>query len=323
MIQNYYKIIEFTNDGVVRCIELNLTFPTCTAAGKYFNVSHSAISAYCRSKTKKLKDILLNIQINNYYDGSDILTEHNKSSDYYRISPSSVAKFFSHPRQWWGETVLKESGFEGSSSTILGTIVHHCANLAANKQPITSVAASVADYLDRQTIEFDAELVSSLWQDMSNTLITEYVNKTKFHSTEQFIYQQILPGIYAAGTYDALRPLGNGTYSVVDYKTAAIKPSGLPYHYRMQAHVYAYILTKNGLPVSQIELQYVTQPTKTLPCRHFSFIEPFTQDDFDKIESQLTTIAKSLELYKTQPELLWALAQDYRLKQKIHRLFKD
>lgn len=39
----------------VRCIELNLTFPTCTAAGKYFNVSHSAISACCRGKAKKIK----------------------------------------------------------------------------------------------------------------------------------------------------------------------------------------------------------------------------------------------------------------------------
>ena len=47
-------------------------------------------------------------------------------------------------------------------------------------------------------------------------------------------------------------------------------------------------------------------------------------DDFDKIESQLTTIAKSLELYKTQPELLWALAQDIRLAPKPKpRLFKN
>lgn len=262
--------------------------------------------------------------ISSYNDGSDILTAHNGSSNYFRISPSSVAKFFSSPRQWWGETVLNEQGFEGSSSTILGTVVHHCANLAANRLSTTTLAGDVTAYLDQQTIDFDRELVESLWQDMSNVLISEYVNKKKFHSTEQFIYQQILPGIYAAGTYDALRPLGNGTYSIVDYKTSATKPSGLPYHYRMQAHVYAYILTKNGLPVSQIELQYVTQPTKTLPCRHFDFIEPFTSDDFAKIESQLLTIAHSLQLYREQPDLLWALSQDCRLKPKPPRqLFKD
>lgn len=255
-------------------------------------------------------------KISSYYDGSDVLTTHNKSSDYCRISPSGISKFFSQPRQWWGETVLKEPGFEGSSSTILGTIVHHCANLAANKQPLTGMSSQVLDYFDAQTIEFDRELVQSLWQDMANLLISEYVSKKKFHSTEQFIYHPILPGIYAAGTYDALRALGDGTYSVVDYKTASTKPSGIPYHYRLQAHVYAYILTKNGLPVSQIELQYVTQPTKTLPSRHFPMIEPFTQEDFTKIEAQLLTVAHSLQLYKTQPDLLWALAQDYRLKGK-------
>lgn len=264
------------------------------------------------------------MSISSYYDGSDILTTHNGSSDYYRISPSSVAKFFSSPRQWWGETVLNEPRFEGSTSTILGTITHHCANLAANKLPTNTLASDVLDYYNIQTIDFDRELVESLWRDMANTLISEYVNKKRFHSTEQFIYRQLLPGIYAAGTYDALRPLGNGTYSVVDYKTAATKPSALPYHYRMQAHVYAYILTKNGLPVSQIELQYVTQPTKTLPCRHFEFIEPFTSDDFAKIESQLLTIAHSLQLYREQPDLLWALSQDYRLKPPPQRkLFKD
>lgn len=264
------------------------------------------------------------MSISSYYDGADQLTAHNKSSNYYRISPSGASKFFSQPRQWWGETVLKEPGFEGSSNTVLGTVVHHCANLAANRHTVSSLGTDVLAYIESQSIEVDKELIESLWRDMANTLITEYVNKKKFHSTEQFMFTQLLPGIYAAGTYDALRPLGNGTYSVVDYKTAATKPSGIPYNYRMQAHVYAYILTKNGLPISQIELQYVTQPTKTLPCRHFEFIEQFTQEDFVKIESQLFTIAHSLQLYKEQPELLWALAQDYRLRLPDKPLlFKD
>lgn len=259
-----------------------------------------------------------------YYDGADLITAHNNSPDYYRISPSGISKFFSQPRQWWGETVLKEPGFQGSSSTVLGTVVHHCANLAATKQPLSTLSTDVIDYVEAQTIDLDKELIESLWRDMSNILINEYVNHKKFHSTEQFILTPILPGIYAAGTYDALRPLGNGTYSVVDYKTSSTKPSGIPYHYRMQAHVYAYILTKNGLPVSQIELQYVVQPTKTLPCRHFEFVEPFTQEDLLKIESQLLTVAHSLQLYKEQPDLLWALAQDHRLKPKpLPKVFKD
>jgi hypothetical protein len=158
---------------------------------------------------------------------------------------------------------------------------------------------------------------------MANTLNQACVFGQQFDSTEQFIYQKLLPGIYVGGTYDALLPLGNGTFSVRDYKTASSKPTGISYQYRMQAHIYAYILTKLGKPVSQIELQFIVKPTKTLPCRHFEFKEPFTSEDFNKIESQLMTMANSIKLWNDQPDLRWALAQDLRLKTTKPKLFKD
>ena len=106
----------------------------------------------------------------------------------------------------------------------------------------------------------------------------------------------------------------NKRYSIRDYKTASTKPSGIPYNYRLQAHIYAFLATKAGYTVSQIELQYVTRPTKTLPCRHFEFIEPFTPDDLDKITNQLQLIAHSVQTWQQQPELRYLLAQDYRLR---------
>lgn len=103
--------------------------------------------------------------------------------------------------------------------------------------------------------------------------------------------------------------------SIRDYKTASTKPSGIPYNYRLQAHIYAFLATKAGYTVSQIELQYVTRPTKTLPCRHFPFIEPFTAEDFDRIEGQLNLIAHSVNHWKQHPEHRYLLAQDFRLYQ--------
>jgi len=261
--------------------------------------------------------------IQDYYDGSDQLSADHGSSDFTRISPSGVSKFFATPRQWWGETKLGESGFEGSTSTLLGNIVHHFADCAAKKESPGSSSELVNDYLTKQTIDYDRADIDTLWKDMSTTLIDACVSGRTFDSTEQFIHWKLLPGIYTAGTYDALLPLGNGTYSVRDYKTAGQKPTGISYAYRMQAHVYAYILTKLGKPVSQIELQYIVRPTKTLPCRHFEFKEPFTQEHFDKIESQLMTIAHSVKLWDENPDLRWALAQDIRLKLKDKpKLFK-
>lgn len=253
------------------------------------------------------------LQIADYYDGSDLLTADHGSADYIRISPSSVANYFTSTRQWYGETLMSEPGFEGSDSTILGTIVHFFSEMASRSIRLANPADVVATYLDSHPCTDRAE-IESLWRDMSNTMIAGCITGKPVPTlTEQFIYHRLLPGIYAAGTIDALIPLGNGTYSVRDYKTASTKPSCIPYHYRMQAHTYAYILTQMGYTISQIELQYVTRPTKTLPCRHFPFIEPFTSEDYDRIHGQLQLIAHSIRHWHDHPEHRYLLAQDFRL----------
>lgn len=254
------------------------------------------------------------MNISDYYDGSDKLTADHGSSSYFKISPSQAANFFSSTRQWYGENLLGEPGFEGSDSTILGTIVHYFAEQSSLKIRPTDPDKLVSDYLDSQTVTDRSEILS-LWRDMSNTLIQGCIHGQRPPiATELFMFHKLLPGIYVAGTTDAIIDLGNGSVSIRDYKTASTKPSGIPYNYRLQAHIYAFLATKAGYTVSQIELQYVTRPTKTLPCRHFEFIEPFTPDDLDKITNQLQLIAESVQFWNTHPQYHYLLAQDYRLK---------
>lgn len=252
--------------------------------------------------------------ISSYYDGSDVISADNGSLDYTRISPSQVANFFSSTRQWYGETLMGEPGFSGSDSTHLGTIVHFFCELAAKGIRLPDPAVTVSAYLDQQVLDNRSE-IESLWRDMANTMIAGCINgKPKPSHTEHFMFHKLLPGIYVAGTCDAIIDLGNGSVSIRDYKTTSTKPSGIPYNYRMQAHTYAYLATKAGYTVSQIELQYVTRPTKTLPCRHFEFTEPFTSDDLDKITNQLQLIAESVHFWNTHPQYRYLLAQDYRLR---------
>lgn len=254
------------------------------------------------------------MKISDYYDGADKLTADHGSSSYFKISPSQAANFFSSTRQWYGENLLDEPGFEGSDSTILGTIVHYFAEQASLKIRPTDPDKLVSDYLDSQSVT-DRSDILSLWRDMSNTLIQGCIHGQRPPiATELFMFHKLLPGIYVAGTTDAIIDLGNGSVSIRDYKTASTKPSGIPYNYRLQAHIYAFLATKAGYTVSQIELQYVTRPTKTLPCRHFEFIEPFTPDDLQKVEGQLKLIAHSVQTWQQQPELRYLLAQDYRLR---------
>ena len=252
--------------------------------------------------------------IASYYDGSDVLTSDNDSPNYFRISPSSVSRFFEHPRSWWGENFLSEPGFTGSTATVIGTINHYFAELAANNQQSNDPVSDVEQYLSTITHECDKDEVRTYWQEMSSVLIDGCVTGTTYHSTEQFIYHKLLPGIYVAGTYDAIVYNYNNELVLRDYKTSSVKPSGIPYNYRMQLHTYAYILRQKGIDIKYVELCYVTRPTKTLPPRYFNFIEPLTNNDLDKIIGQLDTIAHSVDHWNKHPEHRYLLAQDYRLK---------
>ena len=258
-----------------------------------------------------------------YNSGSDVLTNDFGSTAYIKISPSSAANFYTNTRKWYGELLLKEPVFEGSDSTVLGNIIHYVAELAGNKK-LKAIDSEITAYLDSQQLENRAE-IELIWKDMATTLLEGCINGRAFPVfTEHFLYHKLRDNIYVAGTCDALMPIGNGTYSVRDYKTAATKPTGIPFNYRLQAHIYAFLYTQQGYKISQIELQYVVRPTKTLPSRHFSFIEPFTDEDYLKVHNALHLMADSLVLWGSTPELRYILAQDYNLRQPPNPvLFKD
>lgn len=256
------------------------------------------------------------MKIDEYYDGSDVLEADHGSNDYFRISPSGASKFFSQTTQWCRENLLGEQGFNGSTATILGTIVHFFAECAAKGERPKDPDQVVSDYLDAQTIEFDREEVETHWKDMANVLNTEAVFpvQKRIHSTEEFIYHKVIDGVYVAGTYDALLDNGNGTYRIRDYKTAAKKPSSFSYDYKVQSLIYAWVMRQKGVNVTEIELQYVVKPTKTLPVRNVEFKHVITEEDMDFIENVIHLIADHVKTWKEKPELRYLLAQDIRLK---------
>ena len=255
------------------------------------------------------------MSINNYNDGYAILSKDNKGEPFCKISPSQAASFFTNTTMWYRETILGEKQIiENQDSLILGTIVHYFAEQASLKIKPDNPEQLVTEYLAEQKPE-NADEILSLWKDMANELIKGCIlGQPKPLATELFMYHKLLPGIYVGGTTDAIIDLGNGAVSIRDYKTAATKPTGISYGYRLQAHIYAFLATKLGYNVEQIELQYVVRPTKTLPCRHFTFTEPFTKENLDTITDQLQLMAESIDFWNKNPEYRYLLAQDYRLR---------
>ena len=261
-----------------------------------------------------------------YNDGSDEIPE-----DAFRISPSGVEKFFSDKTTWYRENLMGEAKkFTGSTSTVLGTCVHACAEVVANsimdKTPHNSQELSdaiegyIATYEGDEN--YDTAKIYSLWRNMAEPLIKEYVLPAHTVATENFIKHELHPGIYVAGSYDAIvstapnddlyNPVGQLT--VRDYKTASTKPSSFNWAYTLQAYTYAYILHQNGIKVSFVELCYAVQPTKTLPVRTFNFVKPFDAQAYEMIEGILYLIADSVQCFKAMPEWRYLLMSDYRMK---------
>jgi len=268
-------------------------------------------------------------KVGDYYDGSDKRPEGS-----FRISPSSVEDFFSKKRQWYGENLLGEDKkFTGSTATLNGTLVHFVAETVANckihKEEYNSekLHNAVAEYISKfeGNEDYDTSMVQSTWKDMGEALVKAFVLEANTLATEVYEQYEIQPGIFVAGTMDAIVSSSptdtidnikdpTGVLTLVDFKTSSTKASSFSYKYTLQAMCYCYMLRQKGINITNMELQFVTKATKTLPIRTYKFTKPFDDQAHTFIEGILKLIAESVECFKNYEDLQFLLACDYRLK---------
>ena len=248
--------------------------------------------------------------ISDYYDGLDQLPAGN-----LKISPSSFADYFDSTNRWVREHLMGEPGFQDTTATHLGTVVHAYVEKAALGKDTVNFSTELEEYLLTITdISIDKDHIRQYWYTLGNVLISNYVTgQTAPESTEEFIHTEIIPGVSVGGTYDALRYNNYDQLMVVDWKTAAQKPSSLTKKYQWQALIYCYILRKNGVKVDGYEVNFVCKATKTIPPRAVQFAYIIQQSDMDFIESLLKTCAEAMIAFQHYPTLRFLIAQDYRL----------
>ncbi len=262
-----------------------------------------------------------------YNSGKGILPEGS-----FRIGASSFSTFMDRPHQWYREQVLKEEGFKGNTSSVIGTIVHYCAEQKA--LGLEPSIVEIENYIKNHSIsriypDVDTTIVRNTWKQMAMTLVNEYVlpNKNNLEEVEPFVYKELYPGYFPSGSIDRVEKVGNDTYRIVDYKTynSKTKPTSIPMYYKYQLLIYAFIYSK---PVSEIRLVYINRAIdgtyisektgkacgKIHPPELTILTESVTQDDLAFIESVLHLCIDTHKTSVENPHLTYLLYRDYRLK---------
>ena len=221
---------------------------------------------------------------------------------------------------------MGESGFTGSTASVLGTCVHYCAERYASTQDVNSEdVAEIEAYIAQECSKdpsIESHVILANYKPMAESLIKTFVAKAIPTHTEEFMYKEILPGIGVGGSCDYYR---NGT--IGDYKTtsALTAPKTISKAYKFQLLVYAYLFREQGLPADRIQIIYVTRnvtnrisektgkPMQDYPSQTTVLSEQITSEDMDFIESIIHLIAHSVDTWNKHPELRYLLAQDWRL----------
>ena len=241
----------------------------------------------------------------------------------FKISPSSISKFFDLPSVWYEEHIKDNREFIGSSATVLGTVIHALAESYALGEPHSKVECD--NFIDKMTLEIPelddvhattgirgADTVKELYPEMAKVLINEYIRMNTPTEVEEEVFAHIENGVYVGGTCD------NRTGStVVDYKNVSVKPKTdkIPFGYLIQMLAYAYAYRAQGVEIDRVRLVYTVRPTKTLGIRLFEVNHIISEDDWKMIENTLELIADTVQLHWAKPELDYIVFKSMRLKE--------
>ena len=247
----------------------------------------------------------------------------------FKFSPSQFAKFISTPYKWYRSEVLKEEGFSHSTSTVIGTIVHYCAEQVAKGEDVDKKA--INDYIHSLEIheDYNPGVVEYHYTPMAETLVNDYVLNHEFLEVETSYSGLVKDDYYAAGTLDRLEGVKNDCM-VVDYKTysSKSKPKTIPAYYKYQLLVYCTVLIKNGYNPTRIRLVYVNRhiegeisektnkQMKSYPPEVTILTETITREDIEFIDSLLDLAVDCCEATKKHPELTHVIWHDPRLENK-------
>jgi hypothetical protein len=205
----------------------------------------------------------------------------------FRISASQFSKFFDSTSEWYRTQLMGEEGFTGNTATHLGTAVHagiesYVTDGDVDWDALFSYINSIEDP------EVDIQHILDHHEVMINTALP-FVEENMPTEVEKFIFHEILPGIGAGGSLDALT--GYAEYcvedvrvtrevyelakdqnkpvevkypqgaTIMDWKTTSAKtpPKKFSRAYWFQQMLYAWVLKQQGITVNYVKLVFISK----------------------------------------------------------------
>ena len=245
----------------------------------------------------------------------------------FKFSPSSFPKFVERPHQWFREEVMGEDKFTYNTASVLGTIVHYCAEKVAKEEEVDT--EEIERYISKHASndDYDPQVVRDQYTNMAERLVNDYVlERPAFLEIESQVHAEIKNGFYAAGTFDVIEGVKDDCM-ITDYKSysSKTKPRTIPQHYKYQILVYAWILTQQGYNVNRVRLVYINRHIegeisektgkrmKSYPPEVTVLTETIEQSDLDFIEGLLHLAVDSCLASDKHPELRHVIWHDPRL----------
>ena len=244
-----------------------------------------------------------------------------------KISPSSFGTFIERPWAWYREQIQGIGGFEYSTSSVIGTIVHYVAETVGSGKEINK--AHIEAYIEKheENENYVKETVRLQWPQMATVLVNDYVlpNNANMLAVEMQVAAELTKGIFPAGTLDLLEGTKEDCM-LVDYKSyhSKTKPKVITSLYRYQLCVYVWILRKMGYNVTRIRLVFINRnidggisektgkSLKSYPPEVTVLTESVNEDDITYIESMLNLCAETIDASNKFPALRSVIWHDQR-----------
>ena len=218
------------------------------------------------------------------------------------ISPSGLRNLFDNPRTWYRNVVLRERTFFGNANTFFGTLVHKFAEdyyrgtLTKTDSFLSQV--EIENICRKEGRNLD-EIDYSNFKLCCRTLESEYLEiYPKPVEIEGYLEYKPFDDILVAGSFDALEINKDGTYTVIDFKTASGASKDMS-KYFLQLNMYSLLLELvRGIRVTNIRVVEIVK-TKT---PKINIIE--CKPDYDFAKSVLERAVRIIQVLRTNDELV-------------------